>query len=227
MNNIKVWRYIAVIGCLFLVLSACNSQKGVKAVDLDSSYQEWREEVTSKLDNHDYVFPAYDEKTGPLELIFDPSSSEFEFELYRSNEYRISKELSGVRTLHDRYYNYAIIKEVPDTSEILLPYISDTEIERVQVNDELAVLNENITEYQSGDIIVYETTEDPDDITNPQKVVDFLENHSINSGRVLLVNMEGRMNVEAYLPINDHTARLLFTIESPDELETFIGRPAI
>ncbi|KOP64861.1 hypothetical protein AMS62_06070 [Bacillus sp. FJAT-18019] len=183
--------------------------------------------MTSHLGNHDYVFPAYDEKTGPLELIYDPTSSEFEFELHRTNEYRISKELSGVRTLHDRYYNYAIIEEAPDTLEILLPYISDTEIERVQVNDELAILNENITEYQSGNIIVYETSEEPGDITNPQKVVDFLENHSINSGRVLLINMEGRMNVEAYLPINDHTARLIFTVENLDELETFVGTPAI
>ncbi len=94
------------------------------------------------------------------------------------------------------------------------------------MNDELAVLNENITEYQSGDIIVYETSEEPGDITNPQKVVDFLENHSINSGRVLLVNMEGRMNVEAYLPINDHTARLIFTVENLDELKTFLDTPA-
>ncbi|KOR87833.1 hypothetical protein [Paenibacillus solani] len=184
-------------------------------------------EVISNLGNQDYVFPAYDKKTGPLELIYDPSTSDFEFELYRSNEYLFSKELSGVRAVHGRYYYYALIEELPDTSEILFPYISDTEIERVRVNDELAILNENITEYQSGKIIVYETGEDPEDIINPQKVVDFLEKHSINSGRVLLINMEGRINVEAYLPINDHTARLLFTIESPDELETFIGTPAI
>lgn len=208
-----------------MLLSACNSQKG-KAVDLDSSYKEWRKEVTTAFENHGYVFPAYDEKAGPLELIYDPSSSDFEFELYRSNSYRISKELSGVHTMHDRYYHYSLIEDEPDKSEILSPYSSDTRFERVPVNDELTILNDNISEYQSGNIIVYETSEDPENIDNPQKVVEFLENHSINSGSVLLVNMEGRMNVEAYLPVSDQTARLIFTVEDLDELETFVGMPA-
>lgn len=225
MIKIKAWRFVAVIGCLVMLLSACNSQKG-KAVDVDSSYKEWRKEVTTALENHGYVFPAYDEKTGPLELIYDPSSSDFEFELYRSNDYRISKELSGLHTMHDRYYHYSLIEEVPDKSEILSPYSSDTRFEGVPVNDELTILNDNISEYQSGNIIVYETSEDPENIVNPQKVVEFLKNHSINSGSVLLVNMEGRMNVEAYLPVKDQTARLIFTVEDLDELETFVGVPA-
>lgn len=225
-NKIKAWRIVVVIGCLVMLLSACDSKKGAKAVGLDSSYQEWRKEVTTALDNHGYVFPAYDEKTGPLELIYDPSSSDFEFELYRSNDYRISKELSGVHTVHDRYYHYSLIEEVPDKSEILSPYSSDTQIEKVPVNDELTILNDNISEYRSGNIIVYETSEDPENIDNPQKVVEFLGHHSINSGSVLLVNMEGHMNVEAYLPVNDQTARLIFTVEDLDELETFVGIPA-
>lgn len=226
MIKIKVWRYVTVIGCLVLLLSACNSQRGAKAVNLDSSYQEWKKEVTNALDNHDYVFPAYDEKAGPLEFIYDPSLSDFEFELYRSKDYRISKELSGVHTVHDRYFHYSLIEEVPDKSEILSPYSSDTQIERVPINNELAIINNNISEYQSGNIIVYEISEDPKNTYKPKKIVEYLGKRSIDSGLVLLVNMEGRMNVEVYLPVNNQAARLIFTVEDLDELETFIDIPA-
>lgn len=225
MIKIKVWRYVTVIGCLVLLLSACNSQRGAKAVDLDSSYQEWKKEVTNALDNRDYVFPAYDEMAGPLEFIYDPSLSDFEFELYRSNDYRISKELSGVHTVHDRYFHYSLIEEVPDKSEILSPYSSDTPIERVPINNELAIINNNISEYQSGNIIVYEISEDPKNTYKPKKVVEYLGKRGINSGLVLLVNMEGRMNVEVYFPVNEQAARLIFTVEDLGELETFIGMP--
>ncbi|MEK4114614.1 hypothetical protein NST44_00160 [Paenibacillus sp. FSL W8-0919] len=225
MIKIKVWRYVTIIGCLVLLLSACNSQRGAKAVDLDSSYQEWKKEVTNALDNRDYVFPAYDEKAGPLEFIYDPSLPDFWFELYRSNDYRISKELSGVHTVHDRYFHYSLIEEVPDKSEILSPYSSDTQIERVPINNELAIINNNISEYQSGNIIVYEISEDPKNTYKPKKVVEYLGKRSIKSGLVLLVNMEGRINVEVYLPVNEQAARLIFTVEDLGELETFIGMP--
>lgn len=208
-----------------MVLSACNLQKNETKMDEpDPSYQEWKREAAKILGDQPYGFPDYDAQMEPLELIYDPSSSDFEFELYRSKEYGISKELSGVHTVHGRYYSFSITDGEKDESDILSGYGLEAAYEREKVNKELSILNDSISEYTKGNIVVYEISDNVENIDNAKRIAEFLESKKVYSGKVLIVNLEGRMNLALYLPLNNQTAEIQFTLEDLDGLPAFLSQ---
>ncbi|WP_169834363.1 hypothetical protein [Paenibacillus donghaensis] len=95
---------------------------------------------------------------------------------------------------------------------------------RKQVNEELSILNDNISEYNNGNLLVYEISKDVENVDNSNKIVEFLKSKNVNSGKVLIVNLEGRMNLEFYLPIGNQTAEILFTVEDLDGLARFVSQ---
>lgn len=223
--TIKSWRLAAVIGCLLLVLSACSSQKNAsEAQTTDPSYLKWRQDVVSELGTHPYVLPGYDAGTGPLELIYDPDAEDFEFELYRSKDYLISKELNGVHTVHDHYYSYSMMDGELDESELLSSYGVTAQSKRKQVNEKLSILNEHISKYKDGNIIVYEISEDTENVDPSKAIVKYLKSKNVDSAKVLLVHMEGRINLRFNLPVRNQTAVIQFTLEKFDAIDPFLGQ---
>lgn len=217
MFKIKTTRYFAIMLSMVLSLIACNSPNNeLKTSEPDPAYQEWRAKAEKMLGSRAYVFPEYDAEAGPLELIYDPSSPDFEFELYRSPDYRISKELSGVRTVHDRYYACSVLNNEPDEFSILSPYRSEP----------LPIPNDTTSKHQNGGVTVYEISEDPEQTAHSKQIAEILKKKGIESAKVLIVHMERHLNVEIYLPVHNQTVRLMFTVRDLEEMETFAVLPS-
>ncbi|WP_151736080.1 hypothetical protein [Paenibacillus tengchongensis] len=218
MVSIKTWRFIAVLGGLVVTVSSCKFTEN----EPDASYREWRRNAEQALEGHTYILPAYVAGTGPLELVYDASSTVFKFELYRSAEYGITPELSGAHTVHDRYYFYAARDQKPTEAEILSGYGLDGEAKRERVNDRLTILNDNISMMKSGNITVYEIDEDARNVDNSERIAELLHGQADDSGTALIVGMEGRMNLAFYLPVGRETAEIGFTCDNLNELAKFL-----
>ncbi|WP_150275485.1 hypothetical protein [Paenibacillus tepidiphilus] len=225
--SIKTWQWLVLLGCL-LTMTSCDLREDYpNAARPDSSYREWRQEAELALEDHTYAIPDYIAGTGPLELIYDPSSPVFGFELYRSDTYGISNKLSGVRTVHDPYYSYTLRPytdpdQAPAAAEILSGYGWGGEIKREQVNDQLSILNDNISEYKSGNITVYEIDEDVRNVDNSERISGFLDTMPVDSAQVLVVSLEGRMNLAFYLPAGKEMAEIRLTTDDLEELPLFL-----
>ncbi|NUU59351.1 hypothetical protein [Paenibacillus agri] len=209
-GNIKSVRLSIIIGCLMIVLSACSSQSPNSGdVKLgDDAYQEWVQQIKTKLADRPYFLPSYDPNVGPLELVYDINPASYSLELYRSDTYSIQKELSGPRTVHDLYYSYSR---------------SDG---KHHLNDsEISSRFNNLLEFQKGnnDIKIYELNGYHTNNERQEAIIDFLQKKGIKSARVLVVDLERDTNVEFHLIVDDDVVVISFTFHELAELDKYLA----
>ncbi len=172
-----LWRLL--IGGLFIViLTACGSKEAVNEQP-SKEYLEWKQQVESLLKDKPYILPAYDPPIGPIEMVYNElSPTTVSFDLYRSDSYEVSNELSGVHTLHDLFYSFSWDKEGKELNDSGVLY-------RIREQD---VFNDKTTEYRKEELNSLKAPEQSKDLQ--EVIVAFLSKKGVSSAQVEIVHLE-------------------------------------
>lgn len=221
------------VGLFFVVITACSSKEAeLKSEQTSKEYQEWKQQVEVLLNDKPYILPSYDPALGPIEMVYDQLlPTKVSFELYRSKTYKISNELTGVGTIHDFYYSFSWNKEGKEwsDSEILHRLAgvgTSSKLERKKVDANKTIINDRVVEYREGNLRVYQSFDIEGHEPNKdlsEAIFTFLKAKGIASAQVEIVKAERETTLYFQFVVNNHYVKSSFSIQSPNELEKYLG----